>query len=207
MIGNGSPLVFGIEGAELIEITVVKGFNVTAGSAIAGTFGVEAIGNINWDNVNSNRGGSTVYDPQMERYLQRSISNGIWLPPIYISGYDGTPGSGSVDWPLWWGRTDWFLNPILYDHHFGDSYQIIWGSLALPFAVIGAGEMLGAAAARQIGIELWRYPNAGGRGLNFLKDGKSVMRFDWHKFKLNGRMVNRPHIDIPKWKIHHWPWK
>jgi hypothetical protein len=35
---------------------VVKGFNITAGSTIAGTFGVEAIGNIDWSSVDALRG-------------------------------------------------------------------------------------------------------------------------------------------------------
>jgi proteasome lid subunit RPN8/RPN11 len=40
----------------LINIIVVKGFNITAGSTIAGTFGVEAIGNIDWSSVDALRG-------------------------------------------------------------------------------------------------------------------------------------------------------
>lgn len=58
----------------------------------------------------------------------------------------------------------------------------------------------------QLSMALWKYPNAGGRGLNILSDGKRLIGFDWHKFKLGGKMVNRPHIDLPYFKWHHWPW-
>jgi hypothetical protein len=58
------------------------------------------------------------------------------------------------------------------------------------------------------GLELvfWRYPNAGGGGINILQQGERMIGFDWHRFKSAGELVFRPHIDIPG-IVKHWPWK
>lgn len=76
----------------------------------------------------------------------------------------------------------------------------------------------------------YSYPNAGGVGiilepanvqhLNANKRSKRQIRFDWHRFSVNkgdiGRdgyrhppsiCINRPHLDIPKLGLKHWPWR
>lgn len=84
-------------------------------------------------------------------------------------------------------------------------YNVAVPTLLTPIAIIGGGEAIGAIATNNISLVLWKYPNAGGRGLNLLKDGNRIIGFDWHKFKVGGKMVNRPHIDIPGF-VRHWPW-
>jgi len=74
-------------------------------------------------------------------------------------------------------------------------------TLSVGYSVAGWASRIGA----QYEIAFWRYPNAGGAGLNVLKDSERLIGFDWHKFKLGREMVNRPHIDIPG-KVRHWPW-
>jgi len=81
---------------------------------------------------------------------------------------------------------------------------------AVTGGVIAGGELLGAATYHQIGASLLRYKNANGVGLKITKEGKSLIRFDWHKFRIGGRKlgrdVNRPHVDIPGRGVKHWPW-
>jgi RHS repeat-associated protein len=72
------------------------------------------------------------------------------------------------------------------------------GSVALT-----AGAAVNAAGLR---VVLWRYPRAGGGGINVLRGTTRVIGFDWHRFKSGGRMVFRPHIDVPAWRWKHWPW-
>jgi RHS repeat-associated protein len=64
---------------------------------------------------------------------------------------------------------------------------------------------IGMVAIPNYQIVFWRYPNAGGGGINILNNGKRAIGFDWHKFKVNGKQVNLPHIDIPG-IVKHWPW-
>jgi hypothetical protein len=64
---------------------------------------------------------------------------------------------------------------------------------------------LGTAAAFGYEVVVYFYPRAVGVGLNVLKNGKRIIGFDWHRFKVAGKMVNRPHIDIPG-VVKHWPW-
>jgi RHS repeat-associated protein len=65
----------------------------------------------------------------------------------------------------------------------------------------------GALVARRAGYEVWlrRYPKAGGGGMGIDRLGKNLIRLDWHPFKQGGKMLNRPHVDIPG-KAKHWPW-
>jgi RHS repeat-associated protein len=51
-----------------------------------------------------------------------------------------------------------------------------------------------AVAAEGWALTVGRYPNAGGGGINLLKHGERTFGLDWHKFKLDGKMVNRPHF-------------
>ena len=64
------------------------------------------------------------------------------------------------------------------------------------YAGYGAGTVLsGAVIGRAFGwsVEFNRYRRAGGVGMNVLRDGVRKFGADWHRFKLNGRTVNRPH--------------
>lgn len=85
----------------------------------------------------------------------------------------------------------------------------------------GAGEYIGygweiglggTGLARGFGwvISFDRYANAGGGGINVLKNGARQFGLDWHKFKLNGQMVNRPHYHRGPTKSQmkkHRPWQ
>ena len=72
---------------------------------------------------------------------------------------------------------------------------------------VEGGVAMGGAVAARAGFSTWvrRYPNAGGAGVGVDRYGKNLIRADWHKFKLDGEMVNRPHIDVPG-TVKHWPW-
>ena len=52
----------------------------------------------------------------------------------------------------------------------------------------------GGAGSARTSLRFLRYPNAVGGGINVLRDGQRVFAIDWHRFKLGGRMVNRPHF-------------
>lgn len=59
-------------------------------------------------------------------------------------------------------------------------------------------------------IRFMKYPNAGGAGVNIFRNGKRVFGVDWHRFKLNGKMVNRPHYHRGPTKSQmskHRPWQ
>lgn len=59
-------------------------------------------------------------------------------------------------------------------------------------------------------ISLGRYKRAGGGGINVFRNGKRILGLDWHKFKLNGKMVNRPHYHRGSTKNQlrkHRPWE
>jgi RHS repeat-associated protein len=132
---------------------------------------------------------------------------GIWLPTVIVN-WNGTYGSGEMDGgtPFWWGYTDNMKNPLMQTRTMGEGSEVLYYTLAVPFSGILAGEALGYLSYEGYQAVLWRYPGAGGRGLNFLKDGKRIIGFDWHRFRLKGKMVNRFHIDNPSWGWKHWPW-
>ncbi len=70
----------------------------------------------------------------------------------------------------------------------------------------------GAVIARTLGwtINFNRYKNAGGGGINVLKDGQRKFGADWHKFKHKGNMLNRPHYHRGSTKSQlkkHRPWQ
>jgi hypothetical protein len=69
-----------------------------------------------------------------------------------------------------------------------------------------------ASAARFAGwsVNFNKYKRAGGFGINVLSKGQRKFGADWHKFKLNGNMVNRPHYHTGKTKSQmkkHRPWQ
>ena len=126
----------------------------------------------------------------------------------YLVGSDDLGQALGKDSPLSEEKKkELFLNYVT-DETNDASGPVLAATFGIPLVVIGGGEFLGAAAYNGLAFEIWKYPQAGGRGLNLLKDGKSIFRFDWHKFKIggkSGKVVNRPHIDIPG-KLKHWPW-
>lgn len=76
-----------------------------------------------------------------------------------------------------------------------------WASIAGP-----------AAAARGLGWEVVfnRYAKAGGGGVNLLRNGARRFGLDWHRFKVNGKMVNRLHYHLGKTASQmkkHRPWQ
>jgi len=72
----------------------------------------------------------------------------------------------------------------------------VWG---VTFLIAGTAEALGYQ------IVFRAYPNAGGGGISLLKDGTRIISADCHAFKLAGKEVFRPHIDI-RGVVKHWPW-
>ena len=66
------------------------------------------------------------------------------------------------------------------------------------------------AKGLRYGLNFRYYANAKGAGLNITKNSDRILGIDWHKFKIGGRktgkIINRPHIDIPNKGVKHWPW-
>lgn len=63
------------------------------------------------------------------------------------------------------------------------------------------------------------YPEGYGAGLNLYWKGWRVLGLDWHQWHIRQDLktgkplhprdqyaLNRPHIDLPLWEYHHWPW-
>jgi hypothetical protein len=63
------------------------------------------------------------------------------------------------------------------------------------------------------------YDGGYGLGINFYYKGWRIVGLDWHKFLVcqdpkTGKpltpekqyWINRPHIDLPTYNLHHWPW-
>lgn len=63
------------------------------------------------------------------------------------------------------------------------------------------------------------YPEGYGAGLNFYYKGWRMIGVDWHQWQVRQHLktgkplhpseqylLNRPHIDLPPWEMHHWPW-
>ena len=74
-------------------------------------------------------------------------------------------------------------------------------------AVVGFAGGAGARAGVRISAGL--YKNGGG-GINVYRHGKRMAALDWHRFKLDGRLVNRPHLHVGKSRKQmdkHWPWQ
>lgn len=73
------------------------------------------------------------------------------------------------------------------------------------------GALFGSAAgAAGWVVSFDKYANAGGGGLNFLKDGVRKFGLDWHRFKVDGKMVNKPHYHSGPTKSQmkkHRPWQ
>lgn len=70
--------------------------------------------------------------------------------------------------------------------------------------------VMGGLSGR-FGVNIRRYSNARGFGINITNRGERYIGLDWHRFKIGGRkigrFVNRPHLDIPSKGIKHWPWQ
>ena len=63
------------------------------------------------------------------------------------------------------------------------------------------------------------YPEGYGAGFNLYWKGWRVLGLDWHQWVIRQDLktrkplpqdqqyaLNRPHIDLPLWEYHHWPW-
>lgn len=63
------------------------------------------------------------------------------------------------------------------------------------------------------------YPEGYGAGFNLYWKGWRVVGIDWHQWVIRQDLktrkplppdqqyaLNRPHIDLPLWEYHHWPW-
>lgn len=63
------------------------------------------------------------------------------------------------------------------------------------------------------------YPEGYGAGFNLYWKGWRVVGLDWHQWVIRQDLktrkplppdqqyaLNRPHIDLPLWEYHHWPW-
>ena len=106
------------------------------------------------------------------------------------------------------------------------TFLVAWQTFVMVFPVVEpvAKVCLGCCCL------FYSYPNASGCGiilepldvqhLPLTKRSKHQIRLDWHRFSINvgpigrdgyrhppSRNINRPHIDIPRQGIKHWPWK
>jgi len=92
------------------------------------------------------------------------------------------------------------------------------------FLYWGCGPALGLSGA----FAVWKlgpytifklYPEGYGAGLNLYWKGWRVLGLDWHQWHIRQDLktgkplhpkdqyaLNRPHIDLPLWEYHHWPW-
>lgn len=76
-----------------------------------------------------------------------------------------------------------------------------------------AGETTGSFrlfGATHDGLRFWSSSRSAGGGVHLLSGGKSAGGLDWHRFKLMGRMVNRPHYHRgpnPSQLSKHRPWQ
>jgi hypothetical protein len=127
------------------------------------------------------------------------------LPEIEVK-WDGIEGDAVTKVPYWWGMTDQMANPLTQSRVMNKGVEAIYLTLAVPTSIILGAEALGYLTYNGYSAAFYNYPNAGGRGLNIFREGKRVLGLDWHRFKYGSRIVNRPHIDIPGWKLRHWPW-
>ena len=90
----------------------------------------------------------------------------------------------------------------------GQSWSRNIGSATF-WAEMAVGHVGSAAVRAGWSGSFMRYRNAKGVGLSFYKDGTRMLSFDWHRFTLRGRTVNRPHVNYrtPNHGIgRHWPW-
>lgn len=140
--------------------------------------------------------GSGFHDPtdaEMDAYVQASgfydLDNAIaFQPPSLPQGFvDSVAGFGNG-----------IFNAVTFG--FGD-LDSVRGSLGIDGGVNQGSHTVysfglgGVGVARAAGwtVRFSRYPNAGGAGMTVLRNGTRRFGADWHRFKLNGEMVNRPH--------------
>ncbi|OZB75628.1 MAG: hypothetical protein B7X29_10195, partial [Halothiobacillus sp. 13-55-115] len=171
------------------------------------------------------------YDPKIGRWLSRDPireAGGVNLygyvynnPIMFYDPYGlwawGDPfPQGLVDFSagfgdtVSFGATDWVRDQMGVN----DAVDKCSGAYTSgTYAGYGWGAGLGGAGlARSAGwsVNFNRYKNAGGGGINLMKDGARKFGVDWHRFKLNGNMVNRPHYHSGPTKSQmkkHRPWQ
>lgn len=89
------------------------------------------------------------YDPDFAWKLM-SMSGGRWLPQVNIYAnrqYDITgsqrvvPGSGRMNQPYWWGRTDLAKNEIVMSRLYNEGINTILATVLFPIAVIAPIEL------------------------------------------------------------------
>lgn len=91
----------------------------------------------------------------------------------------------------------------------GNFSCIDWGQVALSagLGALGGGALKAYSAGWRLSGGLYKH---GGGGLNVLKNGTRKFGVDWHKFKVNGKWVNRPHYHRGATKNQikkHRPWQ
>jgi hypothetical protein len=102
------------------------------------------------------------------------------------------------------------LNPVfdaLVDMRLSDTLDDIAAMGLAPFAVAPFAEGAGLLAGAGISVRLLAYQNAGGVGVSLYRYGKRFFGLDWHRFKLDGRWVNRPHYHRYPGMGKHRPWQ
>ena len=80
-------------------------------------------------------------------------------------------------------------------------YLVLYGSVSL--AVIAQQMTIGIDSFPLLAIPLFLLA---GLLMSEANITERIIGFDWHWFKSGGRMVFRPHIDLPKLGWKHWPW-
>jgi RHS repeat-associated protein len=173
--------------------------------------------------------GARYYDPEIGRWLTPDPLGFIDGPNKYLYVADN-PLNVVDPWGLlgerlpWWEKlsegyyygtglgteaVEYWANRYMETGNWAYAIPGSLSSLWTPKTYQETGWLLtGSFSIRNISnydIIFWKYPNAGGAGLNILNEGKRIIGFDWHKFKIDGEWANLPHIDIPG-IVKHWPW-
>jgi uncharacterized protein RhaS with RHS repeats len=129
-----------------------------------------------------------------------------WLDTAanYSAGFGDTISFGLTDWVRDQLGSNSAVNKCSGAYSAGEISGYAWE--------VGMG---GAGIARAAGFKtlFHHYPNARGAGMMIVKRGKKIFGAEWHRFKIKsgqrgvpGKLVNRPHIDIPPKGVNHWPW-
>jgi RHS repeat-associated protein len=99
------------------------------------------------------------------------------------------------------------LAQVVYSYENDPLLKTIMAASKLELTILGGNAVGNATGLR---LNMMRYPNAGGGGFNLLRGSRRVFGLDWHRFKLNGQMVNRLHYHLGRTKSQlakHRPWQ
>ncbi|HAH59200.1 MAG TPA: hypothetical protein DCL86_13725 [Bacteroidales bacterium] len=86
------------------------------------------------------------FNEQMDAYFNMAMysQNSTTLPGIEVVWHEKI-GVGYVKGgiPFWWGLTDQMKNPLAQYRILDEGSEILYITVGIPFAIIGAGEIIG----------------------------------------------------------------